>query len=188
VLSAAALDVFWNALYAVYVLYITRELGLPPVTLGVILSAGSMAALVSAPVAALIARRFAIGWTLIVSQVVIGSGSLLIALALLARPAALMLLIAAEVIQVGANTIFYIIRDSVRQAVKPDDLRGRVGASTMCLGLGVALLGTLVGGILGERVGIPATIIIGAVGGTFSFVWLVFSPVRRLRDLGDVRE
>jgi len=187
-LSAAALDIFWNALYAVYVLYITRELGLPPATLGVILSAGSVAALISAPLAVTIARRFAMGWTLIGNQVVIGSGSLLIALALLARPAALILLVVAEVLQVGANTIFYILRDSVRQAATPDSLRGRVGASTMCIGLGVALLGTLVGGILGEWVGIPATIIIGAVGGTFSFVWLVFSPIRRLRDLGDVRE
>ena len=138
-LSAAALDIFWNALYAVYVLYITRELGLPPATLGVILSAGSVAALISAPLAVPIARRFGMGWTLIGNQVVIGSGSLLIALALLARPAALILLVVAEVLQVGANTIFYILRDSVRQAATPDSLRGRVGASTMCIGLGVAV-------------------------------------------------
>src|SRR5439155_19210880 len=99
ILSAAALDIFWNALYAVYVLYITRELGLPPATVGVILSVGSMAALISAPLSAPIARRFGMGRTLIGSQVVIGCGSLLIALALLIRPAALALLIAAEVVQ-----------------------------------------------------------------------------------------
>lgn len=186
ILSAAALDIFWNALYAVYVLYITRELGLPPATVGVILSAGSMAALISAPLSAPIARRLGMGRTLIGSQVVIGCGSLLIALALLLRPAALLLLIAAEVVQVCANTIFYVNRDSVRQAATPADLRGRVGASTMCLGLGVALLGTALGGVLGEQVGIPATIVIGAFGGTFSFVWLVFSPIRRLHDINDV--
>ena len=32
---------FWNALYAVYVLYITHELGLPPATIGVIFSVGA---------------------------------------------------------------------------------------------------------------------------------------------------
>jgi predicted MFS family arabinose efflux permease len=60
------------------------------------------------------------------------------------------------------------------------------GASTMCLGLAAALLGTALGGVLGEHVGIPATIVIGAIGGTFSFVWLVFSPIRQLHDLDDV--
>lgn len=186
ILSAAALDIFWNALYAVYVLFIIRELGLPPATIGLILTVGSIAALISAPLSAPIARHFGIGRTLIGSQVVIGCGSLLIALALLISPAALLLLLAAEVVQVCANTIFYVNRDSVRQAITPAHLRGRVGASTMCLGLGVALLGTALGGVLGERVGIPATIVIGAVGGTFSFVWLVFSPIRRLHHLDDV--
>jgi MFS family permease len=186
ILSAAALDIFWNALYAVYVLYITRELGLPAATIGVILSVGSLAALISAPLSAPIAHRFGIGRTLIGSQILIGCGSLLIALALLIRPAALLLLILAEVVQVGANTIFYVNRDSVRQAVTPADLRGRVGASTMCLGLAAALLGTALGGVLGERVGIPATIVIGAIGGTFSFVWLVFSPIRRLHNIDGV--
>jgi MFS family permease len=186
ILSAAAFDLFWNALYAVYILFVTRELGLPPASIGLILSTGSLAALASAPLAAPVARRCGLGRTLIGCQAALGAGSLLIASALLARPAALALLIAAEVIQVSANTIFYVNRDSVRQAVTPDHLRGRVGAGTMCLGLGVALLGTLLGGVLGERVGITATIVIGAVGGAFSFVWLVFSPVRRLRDIGDV--
>jgi hypothetical protein len=95
-------------------------------------------------------------------------------------------LIAAEVVQVCANTIFYVNRDSVRQVVTPADLRGRVGASTLCLGLGAALLGTALGGVLGQQLCVPATIVIGAVGGTFSFVWLVFSPVRRLDRLGDI--
>jgi hypothetical protein len=56
----------------------------------------------------------------------------------------------------------------------------------MCLGLGAALLGTALDGVLGERVGIPATIVFGAIGGTFSFVWLVFSPIPQLHHLDDV--
>jgi MFS family permease len=186
ILSAAALDIFWNALYAVYVLFITRELGLPPATIGLIFSVGSMAALIGAPIAAPIARRFGVGRVLISSQILIGCGSLLIALPLLIRPAALPFLIVAEIVQAGANTISYINRDSVRQAVTPGHLRGRIGASTMCFGLGAALLGTFLGGVLGEQVGISSTIIIGAVGGTFSFLWLMFSPVRRLHDLADL--
>jgi Na+/melibiose symporter-like transporter len=185
-LSSAGLDIFWNALYAVYVLYITRVLVLPPATVGLIFSVSSITALASAPIAAAIARRFGLGRTLIVSQVLVSSGSLLIVLAMFLRPAALVLLISAEVVQVCANTIFWINRDSVRQAITPDRLRGRVGAATMCIGLGVALLGTLLGGVLGEYVGISATIMLGGIGGMFSFLWLVFSPVRHLGNIEDV--
>ena len=97
-----------------------------------------------------------------------------------------MLLVVAEAVQAGANTVSWVTRDSVRQAVTPDRLRGRVGAATMCLGFGVALLGTILGGVLGERAGVAVTVAIGALGGFTSFVWLLRSPVAALRTIDDV--
>jgi MFS family permease len=185
-LAAAAFDLFWNALYAVYILYVTRTLGLPPAAVGLILSVGSVVALGAAPAAAGVARRFGLGRTLVASQVLLGSGSVLIAMALAAPPLALVLLVLAEAVQAAANTVSWVTRDSVRQAVTPDRLRGRVGAATMCLGFGAALLGTVLGGVLGERAGVPATVAIGALGGLMSFVWLLRSPVAALRTIDDV--
>lgn len=185
-LAAAALDVFWNALYAVYILYVTRPLGLPPAAVGFILSVGAGAALFAAPLSTRVIGHFGLGRAVIGAQVVLGAGSLLIALAMTAPQQALALLVVAEVAQAGAGTISWIARDSVRQAVTPDQVRGRVGAATMCLGFGAALLGTALGGVLGERFGVPTTIVVGAVGGLWSFIWLVRSPVRTLRRLEDL--
>ena len=186
VLASASFDVFWNALYAVYILYVTRTLGLPPAAIGLLLSVGSGAALVCAPLAAPLVTRFGLGRSILLSQIVIGVGSILIVLAGVVPAAALGLLIAAEVVQVAANTVSSIGRESVRQAVTPDYLRGRAGAATMFLGFGAALFGTILGGLFGQRAGVPATVLFGALGGLGSFIWLWYSPVRTLRSLADV--
>lgn len=178
--SMATNDIFWNALYAVYFLFVTRDLRLPAGAIGVIFGAGSAGALLGSLVAARLARRFGLGRTLIVSQICVGSGSLLIACAAYFRFAALPLLIAAEVIQASTNTVFGINRGSVALAVTPAHMRGRVGASGSVIGLGVAAAGVAIGGFLGERLGLAPTIVIGALGSPLAFLWLVFSPIRDL--------
>jgi len=97
--------------------------------------------------------------------------------------AALPLLTAAEAVQGGANAVYGIACGSVMQAVTPDRLRGRVAASRRVLGLAAVVVGSLLGGVLGEQVGVSRTMIVGAVGGTLAFVWLVVSPLPRLRTL-----
>ena len=44
-------------------------------------------------------------------------------------------------------------------------------------------LGSLPGGALATIVGLRATIAIGATIATFSAVWLLISPIRRLREM-----
>jgi len=52
-------------------------------------------------------------------------------------------------------------------------------------GIAAMLVGTLVGGILGELVGLRWTLVIGA-GGTFvAAFWLLISQVRSVVDLPD---
>ena len=128
------------------------------------------------------------GPTVVGAQCIIGGASLLIPLASIWPAAALPLLIGAEFIQSGVNTIYGITRYSLRQAITPDRLRGRVDASSSFIGLLPAVLGLLVGGMLGERIGVTATIVVGAYGGMLGFLWVLFSPVRKLRAMPDATE
>lgn len=182
-LTTVTFDVFWNALYAVYILYVTRTLALPPSAVGLIFGIGSVGALVGAVVTVRVTHYLGLGRTLILMQCILGLGSLLIALAMWLPALALPLLIGAEVIQSLVATIFGISRESVTQAVTPDRLRGRVGASIQCVGLGVATTGTLLGGWLGEHIGIPATLLIGVSGGMLSFLWLLHPRIRMLQNV-----
>ena len=183
VLSSATLDLFWNALMAVYFIYVTRDLRLPPLAFGLIFGIGSIGALAGSVAAARIARRLGPGPAIVVAQLVLGAGGLLIAVAVRLPMAALPLLTAAEAVQGGANAVYGIACGSVMQAVTPDRLRGRVAASRRVLGLAAVVVGSLIGGVLGEQVGVSRTMIVGAVGGTLAFVWLVVSPLPRLRTL-----
>lgn len=49
------------------------------------------------------------------------------------------------------------------------------------LASGTLSLGALAGGWLGERIGLQQTLLVGAVGLLSTWLWLVFSPVRKLR-------
>jgi predicted MFS family arabinose efflux permease len=42
-------------------------------------------------------------------------------------------------------------------------------------------IGSLLGGLLGTTIGIRHTLVVGAAGMSLAFIWVLFSPVRRLR-------
>jgi len=113
VASSATLDVFWNALMAVYFLYITRDLRLPPAAYGLIFGLGSIGALLGSLAAGPVSRRLGLGPAVIVAQFVLGAAGLLIALSVRLPTVALVLLTLAEMVQGGMNTIYGINRPPV---------------------------------------------------------------------------
>jgi hypothetical protein len=70
-----------------------------------------------------------------------------------------------------------------KSRVPPDPLQGRVNATFRVIVWGVSPIGALMGGLLGEAVGLRATLLIGALGVFLEFGWVLFSPVRSLRQL-----
>lgn len=46
--------------------------------------------------------------------------------------------------------------------------------------LGTTPLGALGGGLLGDALGLRATLLVGAAGSSLAFLWLLCSPVRKL--------
>jgi MFS family permease len=181
--SSATLDLFWNGIMAVYVLFLTRDLGLLPAAFGLIVAAGSVGGLAGAAVAPRVTRRLGLGRTLVGAQLLLGAGGLLLGLAVLWPAAALPLLVASQAVQLGMNAIYGVNRVSLEQAVTPARLRGRVRGSGAVVGAGAVAAGTLLGGLLGDRIGLGPTILVGVAGGLFAFLWLWWSPIRRLREL-----
>ena len=70
---------------------------------------------------------------------------------------------------------------SLRQAVTPERLRGRVNASYAFLTSGVRPFGALLGGVLGQRVGLSPTLTVGALGILVAAAWITASPIRAIR-------
>lgn len=71
---------------------------------------------------------------------------------------------------------------TVRQTITPDELLGRMNPSYRTLSFGAIPLGAILGGVLGETIGLQATMAVGAVGVFLAPLWVVFSPVPGFRD------
>jgi len=75
-----------------------------------------------------------------------------------------------------------VINDaSLRQAITPNRLLGRVNATQSVVASGAPVVGALLGGALGEAIGLRPTLVVGALGQVLPALWLIFSPVRSLR-------
>jgi predicted MFS family arabinose efflux permease len=103
-------------------------------------------------------------------------------LAVLFPSIALPMVLAAEFSQWLALLIADVNSMSLRQAITPDRLLGRVNATSTFLVGGAVPIGSLLGGALGELIGIKATLLVGIAGFMFAAVWVTFSPLRHLHD------
>jgi predicted MFS family arabinose efflux permease len=174
-------NLFSNAMFAVYVLYVTRQLGIGPALLGLILAAAGPGALVGALVAGKIAARFGLGITIIGSAFIGAAANLLVPLA--SGPTVLLAgtLMLSQFIGGVSNPVYNINQISLRQAITPDRVQGRMNASMRFLVWGTIPIGALLGGALGETVGLWPTLAVVSVCSLLAPLWIVFSPVRTLR-------
>jgi len=74
---------------------------------------------------------------------------------------------------------------SLRQAVTPLAMQGRVNATFSFLVSGMLPLGALAGGALGEVLGLRNAIVLAAVGSLLAVLWVAFSPVRGVRHISE---
>jgi predicted MFS family arabinose efflux permease len=175
---------FYSIIMAIYLLYLTRGLGLSPAALGAVFGlGGGVGVLVGSAVASRVAGRLGIGRTLVGAHALFGAFGLLLASATVWPGLAAPLVFAAELAQLSVNAVYMVNRVSVEQAVIPPHLRGRVQASRTVAHATAGALGILLGGVLGEKVGMEAAIRVGVVGGLFSFLWLWRAPIRDLHAL-----
>jgi MFS family permease len=176
-MSSSLLTLFGWAFIAVYVLYMTGDLGLGPAAVGLVFGAGGVGALIGAVIAAPTSRRFGTGPTIVGARVAFGVGGLLVPVALSVPSIALELVVAAEFLQWFALVTGDVNARALRQALTPDRLLGRVNATFRVIVGGAVPIGSLLGGVLGELVGIRTTLVIGVIGMLLAVLPLLLSPV-----------
>src|SRR5262249_34284077 len=78
------------------------------------------------------------------------------------------------------SQVYNINQVSLRQAITPHHLQGRMNATMRFLVWGTMPLGGLAGGALGQSLGLWPTIAVAVAGGLLAFLWVLLSPVRAL--------
>jgi MFS family permease len=182
-LCTGTANLFGGVLAAVSVLFLARELGQPPAVIGLVLAAGSAGGVLGALTSGRWIRGLGQGRTVVTSLLVTGPVALVLPLTAPGAGLAWFALGTAAVAYGGV--VYNVAQVSFRQAVTPDRLLGRMNASIRFLVWGTIPIGGMLGGALGELLGLRATLLITAVGMVLSPVWVVASPLRRLRDLPD---
>ena len=159
-----------------------RHLQLDAATVGFAAAVGSAGFLISASASSRITRGLGPGLTLAVSSLVYSAAPFALFLGPLGYPLAAVMVwrllygVSLPPYDVNAATI--------RQAVTPDRLQGRAIAAINTIGWGALGLGPVLGGVLGERIGILPTILIGAVACVLA---VIPALVPRLLELNDSR-
>jgi MFS family permease len=163
------------------VLFMARELGLPPATVGVVFAAGGVGGVLGATTSGWITRRVGQARIIRVSALGMVPFGLLIPLG---QPDWRVVLIFVGSLAVGYGVVVYnVAQVSFRQAVCPDRLLGRMNASVRFLVWGTLPLGGLLGGALAEWLGARGGLWVAMGGPALGVVWVLASPLRTMRDL-----
>ena len=197
--EAATYNVAWSGINALLVLWAVRELGLSAATLGLLLSIGSVGALLGALLTDRLARRIGVGRAMWISAVVSNLGVLLIPAAA-GRPAVVLVVLGTAFFlqglgMTGTNVHTY----AIRQAVTPAAMLGRSSAAYRVLTYGFVPLGALRGwrarrdhraapGPAGECPGVvPVLVLAVLLPGTLPADAARRAGNRRVIDPADVR-
>jgi MFS family permease len=166
---------------AVYVLYVLREVELSAGALGVIFMFGSVGFLSGSFVAGRIERRLGAGWAAVLGLGLVGLSPFTMVLARAEYPLALNLFFLGLPGILGGfgGMIQYVMLSSIRQAITPTEMLGRVYASVGVLWGVMTVAGAFTGGLLGERIGLRPTIFVVACGYTVPLWLSLVSPLPR---------
>lgn len=187
-LATATINFFNFVFHALFILYAVRVLDVSPGTLGLVLGAGAVGGLIGSVVTAAVSRRIGIGPAFLVGCVLFPAPLVLVPLAGGPKPLVLGLLFLAEFGAGLGVMILDISAGAIFAALIPNRLRARVSGAYLVVNYGVRPLGSLTGGVLGSTLGLRPTLWIATVGAIAGFLWLLPSPVPRLRELPEPAE
>jgi MFS family permease len=180
-MCTGSFNLFSNITFAMVIVLLARDLRLSAGTIGLLFTVAAVGGLLGAFAATPIAKRLGQGPTIWISTAVTAPFGLIIPLAHRGW-----LLWAAAVgwsISFFGGTVYNITQVSFRQGLTPERLLGRMNATMRFLVWGTMPIGSLIGGILGQTVGVRTALWVGAIGGSLAFLPTFLSPLRTMREL-----
>jgi MFS family permease len=188
VVSTAIFILGFGMHVTLFILFLSRELGLSPALIGLIFASSGPGFLIGALIAGGMAERFGIGPVLIGSQVLAAGPMLLIPFVTGPSLTAVPLLSGASLLSAIGGQISGITALSLRQYLTPDRMLGRTNATMRFVSWSGAPLAALFAGWAAEMVGLRLSLLIAAVFMLLSVLPLVLTAIRTLRVLSEEPE
>ena len=186
-LAVATINLFNFSFTALFILYATTTLGVSPGALGLALGVGAIGGLLGAVIASRVGRRLGLGPAYALGCIIFPVSLILVPIAGPDMPMALILIrILASEFGAGLGVMILDINiGAINNARIPDPIRARANGAYRFINYGVRPIGALFGGLLGAAIGVREALFVVTIAASLGVLWMVRSPVLRLRDLPD---
>ena len=174
-------NLFSSMVLAVFFVLLARDLHVSAGVIGLITSTSAIGGLIGSLVASRLAARVGPGRAIWMSAAVGGPCGFVAPF--VQHDWTLALLALAQIGMWMATVVYNITQVSFRQGLCPPELLGRMNATMRFLVWGTMPLGGVIGGVLGSTIGVRATLLVAAAGGSLAFLPVFLSPLRRMRQL-----
>ena len=179
--STATSNFFSSMSMAVFLLYAVRERGYSAGVVGLIFAIGNVGALLGAVVAQRLTRAVRLGPAIVLGMLLGSLGTLILGLAPVSHAA--VYFVGAWLLFGFGGVLYNIDQVSLRQAITPPRMQGRMNASMRFMVWGTMPFGSLVGGAFGTALGLRPTLVVAGIGGLTAVVWLLGRPVLSLVEI-----
>ncbi|TDC49804.1 MFS transporter [Jiangella ureilytica] len=166
-------------------LFTVREVGLSPLQIGIVFTAGGVGSFLGAWFGSRVTGRFGYGRVLLITLVLGNTAPVLVALAGTDAVGTLVLFCAVFVVMGVGIGIANVHAVTLRQAALPQELRGRVNAAYRLISWGAIPVGATLGGVVAGITDARAAMVSGACGMVLATLWVAISPVRRLASIDE---
>jgi MFS family permease len=180
--STATFNLFGSMFFAILTIYLVRELEMAVAVMGVIFAIGQGGYMLGAIFARRVSARIGVGRAILLGAA-LGATNLLVPLAPQDANRAIPFLIVATVAGSFGVVLYNVTQLSMRQAITPERLQGRMNSTIRFIVWGVMPLGQLVGGALATWFGLRTAIWVGTIGISLAWIPLVFGPLLKLREM-----
>lgn len=169
----------------VFLLYVNQVVGFDPGILGLIFAVGGVSSFFGAVIAGRL-TRFTVGAVMVATLFLAALGEAFIPLATTANAIGILFLVLQQVIGDSALTVYDINQVSLRQAITPAHVLGRVNACVRVTEFGALLVGTVLAGLIGEAIGPRNTLWLAVGASLAAAVILFFSRIRQVQTIPSV--
>ncbi len=146
-------EFFAHVFVAVLILFLVETLGLEPAVFGFVFALGGISAFVGALYVERATRRWGVGPLMLGSFAISAGSALFMPLAFGPAPVIIGILAATQVFD-ATGMAYEVNKVTLTQGLTPPRLLGRVNASMRVLEQCATLIGLLVGGVLGQTIGL----------------------------------
>jgi MFS family permease len=173
---------FTNVLFAIGILYMVRTLHMSSFATGVVFAGFGAGAIAGALATTRFYKKVGVGRAIWTPAVIFSGAGFSWPLAPQGSWAGVVLFLSTFAFGMS-STIYNITQVSLRQAITPERLQGRMNASMRWIVWGTIPLGGLFGGALATAYGLRSALWVGAIGGAFTFLPVLLSGVRSIKEM-----